>query len=91
MQELIRLYFTYGTSEKMPFQGGWSIVEGKSYKECLELYKLVHPQEEPNCICCACIYTEEEFKKTCMYEGGNLGHGTWETIRLDITREEVQC
>ena len=93
MENPKRLYFTYGTSEKMPFKGGWSIAEGKSYEECLALYKLVHPQEDPDCICCAFMYTEEEFKKTIMYKEGNLGHKTWEIIRLDITRkeQEVQC
>ena len=91
MYEPKRLYFTYGTSDKMPFKGGWSIAEGKSYEECLALYKVAHPQEDPTCVNCAFIYTEDEFKETSMYKDGNMGHKTWEIIRLDITREEAQC
>lgn len=91
MGEPKKLYFTYGTSERMPFKGGWSIVEGETYEQCLALYKLVHKQPDPDCINCAFIYTEEEFKETIMYKEGNLGHKTWEIIRLDITRKEVQC
>lgn len=90
---MAKLYFTYGTSERMPFKGGWSIVEGETYEQCIALYKAVHPQKD-DCINCAFIYTEDEFKKTGMAEYGNLDARTHEIIRLDITRkqnEEVQC
>lgn len=83
----MKLYFTYGQSENQPYQGGWSIVEGESYEQCVAIFRAVHPDKSPGTINCAFIYTEEEFKKTVMYEhNSNMGASIQEIIGLVITK-----
>lgn len=81
-------YFTYGSSESMPYKGGWSIVKANDRDQAIEIFRAVHPNA-PNSVCvnCAGIYTEEHFKETSMYKkDDNLGHNCWETIELNIIK-----
>lgn len=90
-----RFYFTYG-SEGYDFVGGWTEVtvdapdtynvEGVA----VDAFDTMHPRldtpEDDPFIRCAGIYTEEEFKKTSMYENGNLGHRCHEQISYIVKR-----
>ena len=72
-------YFSYGTSDKQAFQGGFTVVYAESLKEAQQKYFEVHPAgTDAYCD----HYTEEQWKETRMSIGHetNLGHGCWELI-----------
>ena len=80
-----KYYFTYGF-EDHPFVGGWTVVEAENYDQAVELFCMIHPRKsEHDCVNCAGIYDEEHFKKTTMYNNGNLGVYAHE--RIYIRRE----
>ena len=70
--KLSNFYFTYGTDEYYPFYGGWTKIAAPSKNIALDYFVAIHPNNG-NCLNCACYYTEDEFKRTSMYENGNLG------------------
>ena len=77
-------YFTYGSDERFPYQGGWTEVEAPTLKDACYLFRLVHPQREPAVLVgnYADVYTEEEFRKTSMQFMGNRGARCHERISL---------
>lgn len=78
-----KFYFTYGT-EGHPFFGGWTEVEAPDFESACSVFRVYHPNKiEPLLNCCT-VYTEENFKKTSMYErpDGNFGYRCHETITL---------
>lgn len=79
-----RFYFTYGSGGQ-PFHGGWTEVVAPNMKTACGAFQAFHPNVYKDCLNCCCVYTEEDFKKTCMYENGNLGSRCHEVITL--TRE----
>lgn len=79
-----RYFFTYGTSESMPFKGGWTVVMAESMKQAIEVFNIVHPPQN-GLVNCSSIYSEEAFKATDMYiNGENFGYGRREIIALQI-------
>ena len=78
-----KYYFTYGTSHKMPYVGGWTEIEAETLKGATELFKLVYPSNEST-INCAGIYSEAQFKQTDMFLNGNFGVGCREKIKLNV-------
>lgn len=93
---MAKFYFTYGSSESMPFQGGWTEIEvtGPGTSDVLAgqiacgAFRAVHPDPYPNApLQCAGVYREEDFKKTSMHQvGRNLGKGCVERIRIEVQR-----
>lgn len=70
-----KIYFTYGSDdEKMPFRGGWTIIEAPTMHLATELFRALHPNEDDSEILNCCnYYTEEAFARTSMSKKGNLG------------------
>lgn len=88
-----KYYFTYGTSGQ-PFVGGWTVVYADSLKQAIGLFRLVHPDKTEGILNCADYYSEKDFIKTQMYERGNFGASTHETLMLtkyvsDIGRSKL--
>ena len=80
-------YFTYGSDERFPYQGGWTEVETPTLKDARDLFRLVHPWRDPTVPIgnYSGVYTEEEFQKTGMPIEGNRGAFCHE--RISIMRE----
>ena len=74
------LYFTYG-SEGHPFRGGWTEITVPDDKDAVYFFNVIHPPTR--FMACAGVYTEEDFKRTRMYEQGNLGAFCWERITIE--------
>ena len=68
-----RYYFTYGTDEKYPYRGGWTVVVAETVEIAKKIFSLYHPPRYGNvgnyCDC----YTECVFEKTEMCKKGNFG------------------
>lgn len=69
-----KFYFTFGTDEKYPFQGGWVEVIAPSRHLAFETFKKHYPNREgsPFINCCDC-YESAYFKSTDMFTDGNFG------------------
>ena len=67
-------YFTFGSSELYPFQGGWIEVIAPSRHLAFKTFKKHYPNREgsPFINCCDC-YESADFKSTDMFTTGNLG------------------
>ncbi len=78
-----RYFFTYGT-EGQPFSGGWTEVLAPSSRLACEAFRHHHPDKTKGLLNCGSVYTEENFKQTEMYEGGNFGARCHELIVLHI-------
>ena len=73
--QINNFYFTFGTDEAFPFQGGWVIVKAPDMMTARQIFMLYFPSVS-GYLNCAFVYSEEEFKKTKMYKDGeNMGAG----------------
>lgn len=79
----MKFYFTYGISG-MAYEGGWTEVEAPSITIAWQAFTAFHPSVN-GITACSDIYTEAEFRKTGMLDGGNFGAKTRE--KITITRE----
>ena len=79
-------YFTYGSDERFPYQGGWTEVEAPTLKDACDLFRLVHPWRDPTVPIgnYSDVYTEEEFRETDMPLYGNRGAYCHERIALNV-------
>lgn len=78
-----KFYFTYGT-EVQPFRGGWTEVEAPSRNIAIGAFELFHPSTEEGLLRCCSVYTEEQFKRTCMSgPDGNFGKFCHEHIVIN--------
>ena len=66
-------YFTFGTSKKFPFHGGWVEVHAKDLSSAEKLFSKFYPGDENGILPYAGSYTKNEFYKTGMQEKGNRG------------------
>ena len=66
-------YFTFGCDPIFPFEGGWAKVKANTKEEAIEKFDSHYPRINKNIINCAFIYTEEQFKRTRMYEKQDNG------------------
>lgn len=67
-----KFYFTFGTSDKFPFRGGWVEVFAPDYNAAIKAFRSKHPDVNEGIVNCSDIYTEERFMKTEMVHD-NLG------------------
>ena len=62
-----RYYYTFGTHEQFPYCRGWVEVLANDWHESHAKYRAKFPDVNEDIINCAMFYTEEQFKKTCMW------------------------
>lgn len=79
-------YFTYG-SEGHPFVGGWTMVAAQDMDKAVTAFRAYHPDTAEGLMCCAGVYTEQQFLGTRMALDGNLGRRCHELIYLSCTKE----
>lgn len=82
MNKIKNFYFTYGTSESYPFQGGWTKIEAFNRECAIQIFKALHPNIHEGIINCCDMYTEEEFRQSEMWSKGNLGFHEQEVILM---------
>lgn len=64
-----RFYFTFGSSAKMPFIGGWVEIVARDLKQAALAFKRIYPNPlDDEVLNCSDYYTEEEFVKSGMIE-----------------------
>lgn len=69
--KLKKFYFTFGTSYRYPFRGGWVLVYAADIYHATNLFREKYPNRgDYNCLNCADYYDEEHFT---MKKTGNLG------------------
>ena len=73
-------YFTYGL-ENQDFSGGWTEVEASDIDKACEIFRERHPDRHEGVLNCSTVYSEEQFKRTKMYAGGNFGCRCHEVLR----------
>ncbi|WP_317316426.1 hypothetical protein [Longibaculum muris] len=61
-----KYYFTFGTAEYFPYQGGHVIVKARSRYEAAEKFRKEFPDYQEGFLNCSFIYSEEEWKETNM-------------------------
>lgn len=81
----MKFYFTYGLTELQPFQGGWTEVEAPDINAAIKLFRFFHPDRTEGVVNCASIYTEEQFRNSCMAGGkGCFGKFCRERISREV-------
>lgn len=82
-------FFTYGTDEGFPFQGGWTRVDAPDRIAAERVFQAIHPNRgRDNLLNCCSVYDKESFEATEMCRKGNLGRRCHEVITLQVTPVE---
>lgn len=81
-----KYYFTFG-SEGHPYVGGWITIEADNMELATQIFRILYPDKNNGFLRYAFRYTEDEFKRTIMYEkGSNLGAACHCEIKLEIKK-----
>jgi len=68
----MKLFYTFGTDERYPYQGGWVEVEAESARQAHAIFRKHYPDRIPGILDCADYYTEKQFAEADM-ASGNFG------------------
>lgn len=63
---LSKYYFSFGTAEYFPYQGGHVIVKARSRYEATEKFRKKYPDYQPGFLNCSFVYDEMEWNQTIM-------------------------
>lgn len=69
----MKVFYTFGSDEHFPFQGGWVEVTAGSMKQAHALFRACYPDRVPGILNCSDYYTEQQFNTTDMPATGNRG------------------
>lgn len=60
-------FFTFGTAEHFPYQGGYLIVRARNQIEAIQIFRRSYPDANEDTVNCAFIYNEWEWidKNNC--------------------------
>lgn len=61
-----KFFYTFGSDERFPFQGGWVEIIADTLETAHEIFSTHYPDRTPNCLNCSNYYTEQEFSKSDM-------------------------
>lgn len=64
--QLSKYYFSFGTAEYFPYQGGHVIVKARSRYEATEKFRKKYPDYQPGFLNCSFVYDEVEWDETTM-------------------------
>lgn len=76
MNKSKKYYFTFGPTEKYPYQDGWVTVIAVSMGQAVDFFKARFGEAAmtpDGYIACSTIFPQEEFRNTSMYTEGNYG------------------
>jgi hypothetical protein len=68
-----KFYFTFGTSEKFPFQRGWVEVYAETKRQAAEIFNRHYPPRHGDTVNCAFIYDQAYFENTEMFLDATWG------------------
>lgn len=74
-----KFYFTFGTSERFPYHGGWVEVLAPDYHAAVKTFRAKYPDVHKGIVNCSDIYTAEQFEKSEMADG-NFGAACHEVL-----------
>ncbi len=69
----MKVFYTFGSDERFPFQGGWVEVEAENMKQAHALFRACYPDRTPGILNCSDYYTEQQFNASDMPTTGNRG------------------
>lgn len=84
-EEVHKYYFTFGSNEHYPYQGGWVEIVAPDQNCAISIFKALYPNPidgHEDILNCCSIYHEKQFKTLKMYTNGNLGARCHEIITL---------
>ena len=84
----MKFYFTYSSSG-MAYKGGWTEVEAPSITIAVQAFTAFH-RAVNGITACSDIYTESEFRKTGMLDGGNFGAKRKSPLRGSFSKPRTQ-
>ena len=67
-----KFYFTFGTSERFPYCGGWVEVLAPDRSAAVKTFRAKYPDVHEGIVNCADIYTAAQFESSGM-SSGNRG------------------
>lgn len=77
-----RFYFTFGTSEVYPYQGGWVEVYAPNKRSAIEKFNNKFGYTKDGFVRCCSYYSEKEMTEADMLDGsGNLGAFCHEVLK----------
>ena len=78
---MARFYFTFGSSEEFPYQGGWVEVLAKDIHEAFRKFRAYFPNRQEGILNCSDYYTEQAFESSGVKDTGNRGAFCHKTIQ----------
>ncbi len=69
----MKVFYTFGSDGRFPFQGGWVEVEAGSISQAHAIFRACYPDRTLGILNCSDYYTEEEFHDSDMPVAGNYG------------------
>ena len=69
----MKFFYTFGSDEGFPFQGGWAEVTAPSIQDAHTIFRKRYPDRSPGILNCSDYYTEQQFNETGMLGTGNRG------------------
>lgn len=88
---MAKFYFTYGSDEQFPYQGGWTEIEAEDIQRALIAFRYFHPSRSRDSVEIfnfADVYSEDRWARTVMAKTqSNLGHGCRERITVTVEKE----
>lgn len=68
-----RFFYTFGSDERSPFQGGWVEVQAENLLEAHKIFRSYYPDRTLGCLNCSDYYTEFIFNAGNFLTEGNRG------------------
>lgn len=63
---LFNYFFSFGSAEYFPYQGGYVIVKARNRYEATEKFRKKFPDYQPGYLNCSFVYDENEWDETTM-------------------------
>lgn len=57
-----RYFFTFGSSDKLPFNNGYLIVEAENIRQAVSLFRVYFPDRTDGFVNCSVYYTEADWE-----------------------------
>lgn len=88
LPEIKHYFFTFGSDERYPYQGGYVEIAAPSIQAACTIFRAYYPDRVDGILNCSDYYTAAEFEKTGMKETGNRGAGCHCIIGPQSRKEE---
>ncbi len=69
----MKIFYTFGSDERFPFQGGWIEVEARNIRQAHAIFRAHYPDRTQGVLNCSDYYDEQQFISSGMSITGNRG------------------